>query len=126
MKLRLMICTALISTVSFAQRPGGFGGWRGANLNTPSTPPTPAQLAARQLQLASSFLGLDSAQTAALTGNSTLTGLLATEASTLQSNAATLKSDYSMLATQLIGTPSSTPTELSAIENLINTDLQRE
>jgi len=124
MKLRLAICTALISTVLFAQAPGGFGGWRGANANTPSTPPTPAQLAARQLQLAASFLGLDSAQTSALTGNSTLTGLLATEASTLQSDAATLKSDYSMLATELISAPSSTPAELNTIEGLINTDLQ--
>jgi hypothetical protein len=116
----------VMATSLFAQGPGGFGrpGGPNGNSNTSSTPPTPAQLAARQLQLAARFLNLDSAQTSALTGNTALSSELTTEETTLQNNAATLKTDYSTLATQLIGAPAATPAELTAIEPLITANLQ--
>jgi hypothetical protein len=123
MKLQLLI-PVLITTSLFAQGPGGFGRPGGPNSNASPTPPTPAQLAARQLQAVARFLDLDSAQTSALTGNTTLTSELTTEETTLQTNATTLKTDYSTLATQLISSPSAVPAELTAIEGLMNANLQ--
>jgi hypothetical protein len=124
MKLQFLI-PALITSSLFAQGPGGFGryGRPNGNSNTSPTPPTPAQLAARQLQSVARFVGLDSAQTSALTGNTTLTGELTTEETTLQANAMTLKTDYSTLATQLISSPSAVPAELTTIEGLVSANL---
>ena len=129
MKLRLLIIPALMATALFAQGQGGFGGRRGTNGNAnrssvPQSQLTPAQLAARQMEMVATFLHLDSDQTSALMENTALLGLLTTEATTLETNAATLKIQYSTLATQLIGAPSATPAELSAIQGLITTDLQ--
>jgi hypothetical protein len=124
MKLRLLIIPALMASALFAQGQG-FGGRRGTNRNANTqSQVTPAQLAARQLQMVASFLHLDSDQTSALMQNTALLGLLTTEETTLEANSATLKIEYSTLATQLIGAPSATPAELSAIEGLITTDLQ--
>jgi hypothetical protein len=122
--MKLLVIPVLIATALLAQGPGGFAGRRGADGNSNKTPPTAAQLAARELHRIATFLRLDSAQTSALTGNSTLVGQLTAEETSLQANAATLKTDYSTLATQLIGAPSVTPAELATIESLRNTDLQ--
>lgn len=110
-----------MTSALLAQGTGGFGGRRA---NASSTPPTPAQLAARQLQVVAHFLSLDSAQTSALTGNTNLVGSLTTEETTLQTNAATLKTDQTTLATQLLAAPLSTPAELTAIDTLLNSNLQ--
>jgi hypothetical protein len=116
MTLRFLI-SALITTALFAQVRGGFGrpGSANGNSSRSSTPPTAAQLAAGQLQTVARFLGLDSAQTSALTENTTLVTELTSEETTLQSNATTLQTDYSALATDLIQTPLSGPS-LTAIE----------
>ena len=119
MNLRSLMTIALMATASFAQGPGG----RRAASGTPPTPPTPAQLAARELQAAANFLHLDSAQTSALTGNTGLVSALTADEMTLQSNAATLKTDYGTLSTQLVSAPSVTPAELAAIQTLQNADL---
>jgi hypothetical protein len=124
MKIRLLIIAALMVTALFAQGQG-FGGRRGTNRNANTqSQQTPAQLAARQLQMVATFLHLDSDQASALMENTALLGLLTTEETTLEANAATLKIEYSTLATQLISNPSATPPELSAIQGLITTDLQ--
>jgi hypothetical protein len=101
---------------------GLFAQSAGVSSPTNSTLPTPAQLAARELQTAARFLRLDSAQTSALTGNTTLTGELETTEATLQTNASTLKTDYGTLATQLISSPSSAPAAESSILTLIEAD----
>jgi len=122
----MLIIPALMTATLFAQGPGGFGRRGGnANSNTPPTPPTPAELASRQLQMVATFLRLDSAQTAALTGNSGLVSALEAEENTLQANAATLKTDYGTFATQLIATPTAAqPTaELSTIGGYVAVDL---
>ncbi len=121
MKLRLLIIGALMAGALFAQGQGRRGTNRNSNTQSQQTP---AQLAARQMQMIAAFLHLDSDQTSALMENTALLGLLTTEETTLQANAATLKTEYSTLATQLLGAPSATPAELSAIEGLITTDLQ--
>jgi hypothetical protein len=125
MKMPFLI-SLIITVPLFGQVPGGFGQNNGANTNstTTSTPPTPAQLVARQLQTVALVLRLDSAQTSALTGNTGLTNTLTTEEETLQANANTLKTDYGTLATQLISQPLSVPGELNVIDGLITTDLQ--
>jgi hypothetical protein len=94
------------------------------NSNTSQTPPTPAQLAARQLQAIARFLGLDSAQSSALTGNTNLASELTTEETTLQTNAATLKTDYGTLAADLLSSPASIPAEVTTIQTLLNADFQ--
>jgi hypothetical protein len=124
MQLRLLITSALIVTALSAQGPGAFRGRRGNDGNSPSTPPTAAQLAARELQRSATYLGLDSAQTSALTSNTALVSKLTSEQTTLQTNQATLKTDYSTLATQVIAGPAATPAELAAIQGLVNTNLQ--
>jgi hypothetical protein len=124
MKLRLLIIPALMASALFAQGQG-FGGHRGTNRNANTqSQQSPAQLAARQMQMVAAFLNLDSEQTSAWMGNTALLGLLTTEETALEADSAKLKTGYSTLATQLIGAPSAEPAELSSIEGLITTDLR--
>ena len=130
MKLRSPIIAALIvatvfAAAVFAQGQRGFAGRRGggANPNAASVQTTPAQQVSRRLQMVAAFLSLDPAQTSALTDNTALVGLLTNDETSLQSNAAALKIAYSALAAQLIAVPS-TPPDLTAIENLMTSDLQ--
>ncbi len=120
MKLRLLIIPALMATVLFAQGPGGPGGRRQAGTpgSTP-TPPTPTQAATRELNMIAGFLRLDAAQTTALLA-SPLLGQLTTEETTLQTNAATLKTDWTTVDAAIAG--GGTP-DLSGIEALNSANL---
>src|ERR1700674_3229740 len=101
MKLRLLVIPALMATTLLAQGPPP-GGRRGYASGTRGTPPTAAQLAANQLRMAATYLGLDSAQSTALTGNTALVGELTGIQGTLQGNAATLKTDRAAAATAIV------------------------
>jgi hypothetical protein len=125
---------ALMTTALFAQGPGGFGnrgrsnGTQGATSATPGTPATPEQLATREVNRISTALRLTSANTSTLLANlacaSSATSVtvstpcaLTAEQNVLQANAATVKTDWTTLATELSGTP---PTSTSATVVAIN------
>jgi hypothetical protein len=106
MKPRLLIISALMATALFAQGPGGPGGPGGRRQangpNTAPTPPTPAQAATRQLNMLAGFLRLDAAQSTQLLA-SPLLGQLTTEETTLQTNAAILKADWTTAEATIAG-----------------------
>jgi hypothetical protein len=124
MKLRFLIIPVLVATTLLAQGPppGGGRGFGGGNPGNPPPPPSPSQLATRELQLIAAFLGLDSTQTAALLGNPALPGQLTAEQTTLQADAAALKTFYSALATQLAGSPAG-PVDFTALSSARSADL---
>jgi hypothetical protein len=108
MKLRLLIIPALMATAMYAQGPGGFSGHRNAS-TTPRTPPTPEQLAGFELNRIATVLRLTPAQTSTLSGSATLVGILTNEQTTLQGNAAALKTDWTTAEPIIVagGTPTS-------------------
>ena len=126
MILKLSIIAAFITTTMFAQ---GFGGQYGRRSYNPAaqasggsvTVRTPAQLAAAELTRIARFLKLDSADTSKLTGSSTLVGFIEAEQTTLQTNAAALKTAYTALATDLAtnNTKDSAAQE-TTIQNTVN------
>lgn len=124
MKLKFLLIPALMATALCAQGPGGPGGpggHRQANgTNTAPTPPTPTQAATRELNMLAGFLRLDAAQTTALLA-SPLLGQLTTEQTSLQSNAATLKTDWAAVEAA-IAAGGAAP-DLSGIEGLEHTNL---
>jgi hypothetical protein len=122
MKLRLVIIPALMATALFAQGPGGFGGRRasGNATNTPRTPPTPAQLAGRELNMIAAALHLTAAQTSTLTTNATLVADLTAEQTALQGNAAALKTAWTTADTTIAG--GGTP-DLTSINSLTAANL---
>jgi hypothetical protein len=114
MKVKFLICSALMAAVMFAQRP-----------RTSHTPPTQGQLAANQLRRIARFLKLDSADTSKLTGNASLVGEIETEQTALQANAATLKAAYSTLATDIVtNNTSDAAKQESTIEAALNSNFQ--
>lgn len=106
MKPRLLIISALMATALFAQGPGGPGGPGGGRqaggTHTAPTPPTPAQAATRQLNMLAGFLRLDATQTTQLLA-SPLLGQLTAEETTLQANAALLKTDWTTTEATIAG-----------------------
>jgi hypothetical protein len=102
MKTRLLVLPLIFAAVLLAQPPGG-NFRRGQAKGTPPAPPTADQLAARELQMVSNFLGLDSAQTSALTGNTALVAQLTANQISIQGYRATLKSDFAAVATSVAG-----------------------
>lgn len=124
-KLRFLIVPLLAATVvsAPAQRRGGGRRGPGGTANA-ATPATPADLAARQLQLTSIYLSLTPEQTAALTGNADLADKLTTEETGLQTNAAAQKAAYATLANQLIAAPGDPPAEVSTMAGLVTSDIQ--
>jgi hypothetical protein len=85
MKTRFLFLPLLIAATLFAQPPRGFG------RNSTGTPPTPAEIVAREVQFLTRFLGLDTGQQAAAT-----TALTDAQAQ-LALNAPTLKTDRAQL-----------------------------
>lgn len=84
MKARFLVLPLLLGATLFAQGPGGgFGGNR--------TPPTPAEIVSRQVQMLTKFLSLDAGQQASATT------ILTSEQSQLQLNADKLKTDRAAL-----------------------------
>jgi hypothetical protein len=137
MKLRLitLLIPALTATALLAQGPGGFGG-RGTPDNPAATPPTPEQLATREVNRISTALRLTTAETSALltdlacassatTVAATTPCALTAEQSVLQANAATLKTDWATLGTELSATPpTSTTSTVGAINGLELSNLE--
>jgi len=121
MKVRFLTVPILMAAAVFAQN-RGFGP-RGTS-GTSATPPTPAQLATREIQMVAAFLGLDATQTSALVANSTLAGELATEQSTLQSNSTALQQAYSTLGASIASSPSTPPAVESQIGTLLESNFQ--
>jgi Spy/CpxP family protein refolding chaperone len=86
MKARLFVLPIFIAATLFAQGPhGGFG------RNSSGTPPTPAEIVAREVQMLTRFLSLDATQQSAAT-----TALTNAQAQ-LALNAPTLKTDRAQL-----------------------------
>ncbi len=123
---RILITPVLITTALFAQ---GFGGQFASRRSTGSaasrTAPTPAQLAAAELTRIARFLRLDSSDTSKLTGNASLVGYIETEQSALLTNAATLKTAYSALATDIATNNSKdAAVQQTTIQTTVNSGLQ--
>jgi hypothetical protein len=131
MKLRLLVIPVLVATALFAQGPGALGGRRGlATSATPPPPPTPEQLATREVNTISTALRLTTTQTSALladlacassatTVTPTTPCALTAAQNVLQANAATLKTDWATLSTELSSTPpGSTATTVTAINGV--------
>jgi hypothetical protein len=130
MKPRRVIIPALMASVLFAQGRGGFGPRGGDNGTTGnnSTPPTAEQLATREVNLISMALRLSTTETSAMLTDlacaSSATTVIATtpcaltaEQNVLHADAATLKTDWTALASDLASTP---PTSTSATVTAIN------
>jgi hypothetical protein len=112
MKARLFVLPILISATLFAQGPhGGFG------RNSTGTPPTPAEIVAREVQMLTRFLTLDAGQQA------TATTALTNAQAQLALNAATLKTDRGQLVDAIKGNQLGTiDTLTSTIANLQGQD----
>jgi len=108
MKARLFVLPLLIAATLSAQGPhGGFG------RNSSGTPPTPAEMVAREVQMLTRFLSLDATQQA------TATTALTNAQTQLAVNAATLKADRLQLVTAIKANQvSGIPTLTSTIANL--------
>lgn len=125
MKASFLIVATLTAATAFAQGPGGRGFAHRNNTTGTHTPPTPAQLAANQLTVIARYLGLNSSQTSALTGDTALVTEVETEQSALQNNATTLKTAYSTLATDIAsGNTGDESKQQSTIEATNAADLQ--
>jgi Spy/CpxP family protein refolding chaperone len=105
MKARLFVLPLLIAATLSAQGPhgGGFG------RNSSGTPPTPAEMVTREVQMLTRFLSLDAGQQA------TATTALTNAQTQLAVNAATLQADRLQLvaavkANQVSGIPTLTAT----------------
>jgi hypothetical protein len=81
MKTRLLVLTLALAGAALAQGPGG--GFRRGNAN--GTPPTPADIAARRVQMLTRILNLTPSQ------QTEITTLLTNEAASLAVNAPTLQ-----------------------------------
>ena len=98
MKARFLVVSMLIATTMLAQGPGrGFGR---NSTGAPPTPPTPADIVAREVQMLTRFLTLDAGQQSAAT-----TALTNAQAE-MALNAATLKTDRGYLMDAIKGDPS--------------------
>jgi len=104
MKARLFVLPILIAATLFAQGPHGRFG-----RNSTGTPPTPAEIAAREVQMLTRFLTLDAGQQA------TATTALTNAQSQLALNAATLKTDRGLLVDAIKGN------QLGTIDTLTST-----
>jgi Spy/CpxP family protein refolding chaperone len=104
MKARFLILSILISATLFAQPPHG-----GFRRDPNATPPTPADIVAREVQMLTRFLMLDGGQQAAATTD------LTNAQAQLALNAATLKADRSQLADAIKGN------QLGVIDTLTST-----
>lgn len=124
LKVSLLIVPTLMATTLLAQGPGGFPGPRPGFDGKNHTPPTPAQLAAGELTMIARSLKLDSAQTSALTGDAPLVADLTAEQTTLQANAATVRTASGKLATDIAtGNIGDEPTQELAIGNANSSSL---
>src|SRR5713226_780191 len=108
MKARYLVVSAVASVLMaaglFAQGPhGGFG------RNSTGTPPTPAEIVAREVQMLTRFLTLDAGQQA------TATTALTNAQAQLALNAATLKTDRGQLVDAIKGN------QLGTIDTLTST-----
>jgi hypothetical protein len=122
MKLRFLIVPVLMTTALFAQNRGGFAP---RSSGAAATPATPAELATRQLQMVSAFLGLDATQTSTLVGNTGLVADLTTEETTLQANQTALRTDYTALAASISAVPpTSTTASVTDITTRTTANLQ--
>jgi hypothetical protein len=92
MKARFLISSLLIAGTLFAQGPP-----RGFGRNSNGTPPTPAEIVAREVQMLTRFLTLNAAQQA--TANTALTNAQ----TQLAINAATIKTDRGLLVDAIKG-----------------------
>ncbi|MGA3201653.1 MAG: hypothetical protein ABSF12_04060 [Bryobacteraceae bacterium] len=113
---------------------GGQNGWQGGP--TDPTPATPEQLATREVNRISTTLRLNTTETSALLADLACTSsettvtvatpcALTAEQNVLQANAATLKTDWATLATDLSSTPpASTTATVGAINGLQLSDLE--
>jgi len=122
MKLRFLIIPALMASALLAQGPGGPR--RGSATTGTRTPPTAAQLAANELTMVARYLKLDSADTTKLTGDTGLVAAVEAEQATLQTNAATLKTAYAALATDIAtNITKDIPTQVGTIETTTASNL---
>jgi|SRR5579863_845910 len=108
MKARLFVLSLLIAAILSAQGPhGGFG------RNSGGTPPTPAEIVAREVQMLTRFLTLDAAQQA------TATTALTNAQTQLAVNAPALQADRTQLVAAIKANQVSVfPTLTSTIANL--------
>jgi len=107
MKVRLFVLPILIAATLLAQGPRGFG------RNSNGTPPTPAEIVAREVQMLTRFLSLDANQQA------TATTALTNAQAQVALNAATLKTDRGQLVDAIKANQVSViPTLTSTIANL--------
>jgi hypothetical protein len=125
MNFRFLLIPVLITTAAFAQ-----GRRFQTTPNGSAPPPTPEQAATREGNMIAAAVGLSAANTSALLADlacaSSATSVTATtpcaltaEQNVLQANAATLKTSYSTLATELSSTPpGSTAATVTAINGV--------
>jgi hypothetical protein len=114
MKRKFLIVPALMAGALLAQDPGPRRGAAGTGTHTP---PTAAQMAANELTMIARYLKLDSADTTKLTGSTALVADIESEQATLQANAATLKTAYTALATDIAtSNTKDVATQVSTIE----------
>lgn len=104
MKIRFLILPMLIAATLFAQGPR-----RGFGRNYTGTPPTAAEIAAREVQFLTRFLALDAGQ------QSAATTALTSAQTQLAINAATIKADRSQLVDAIKGN------QLGTIDTLTST-----
>jgi hypothetical protein len=105
MKVRLFVLSILIAATLLAQGPrGGFG------RNSNGTPPTPADIVAREVQMLTRFLTLDAGQQA------TATTALTNAQAQVALNAPTLKADRAQLVDAI-----KDPRQAGAIDTLTST-----
>jgi len=104
MRARLFVLPILISATLFAQGPHG-----GLGRNSTGTPPTPAEIVAREVQMLTRFLTLDAGQQA------TATTALTNAQAQLALNAAPLKTDRGQLVDAIKGN------QLGTIDTLTST-----
>jgi hypothetical protein len=135
MKLRLLVIPAFMAAALFSQGPDGFGNVNGQTSGM-STSPTPEQLATREVNIISIALRLTHTDASALLADlacassaTTVTPstpcALTAEENVLQANAATLKTDWAELVTELSSTPpASTTTTVGAINGLELSNLE--
>jgi hypothetical protein len=140
MKLRFLIIPAFMATALFSQGPLGFGnvnsqtgGMSGAS---PATPPTAEELATREVNIISIALRLNhtdasdlltdlACASSATTVTASTPCALTAEENVLQANAATLKTDWAELVTELSSTPpASTTATVEAINGLELSNLE--